>query len=1259
MPRQAPHDDTTNAWQRAIGFFVDNKLFVAVPIALLILGGIMVAPFDWGKAGGLPRSPVPVDAIPDTGENQQIVFTSWPGRSPKDIEDQITYPLTTTLLGVPGVRTIRSQSMLGISSIYVIFKDGVEFYWARERLLEKLSSLPPNTLPAGVAPRLGPEATALGQIFWYTLEGRDPNGKLVGGWDLHELRSIQDWTIRYALQGADGVAEVASVGGHVREYQVNVDPEKLAAHGVSIEQVAAAVRDSNQEVGARTLEINRAEYIVRTRGYVKSLADLEQAVVSVRSNKPIRVVDVAHVTLGPANRRGILDDSGAEVVGGVVVARYGANPMEVINAVKEKIDKIAPTLPSRVLEDGTESRVTIVPFYDRTALIHETLDTLSTALMQQILITILVVLIMLRHLRSSALISAMLPIAVLGTFLIMKLSGVGANVMSLAGIAIAIGTMVDMGIIIIENIVSHLDAAPADADRRLIVRDATAEVAPAVMTSVATTVVSFLPVFAMTAAEGKLFKPLAFTKTYALLMSLVLALAALPALAHVFIQRKNAAAPPRQDLARRILGSIGRPQHLFDWLFVVIGLIIAIKWSVAFGSFFIIAGYLHLQAPLLAERWNFLPVAFETIGGVIGVGLILSRDWQPLGVDRSMLANFGFVALVIATLMGVFWLFQFLYERVLRWCLDHKVEAMVLPVFVVVFGMCSWKGYSWTLGWLPSALNETSTARKLDKKFPGMGREFMPKFDEGSFLFMPSTTHHASIGQAKQLLQQMDAAIAAIPEVDRVVGKLGRVDSALDPAPISMYEVVVTYKAEYGRDRNGSRVRMWRDHIRAPRDIWDEITKAGRLPGLTRAPILMPIETRRVMLQTGMRGTMGLRIQGPSLKTLEVATVRLEAALKKVPAIRAETVNADRVIAKPYLEIDIDRTALGRYGLTMRRVQNLLQIALGGKALTRTVEGRERYPVRVRYMRDERSSVGAIKRILVATPTGQQIPLGQLARIEYVRGPQVIKSEDTFKTAYLTFGKKRGLAEVDVVAEADAFLQAAIDDGSLKLPDGVTYGFAGSYENQVRSEKRLMLLIPIALALVFMLLYLQFRRTSTTLIIYSSVLVAVAGGFILLWLYSRPGFVDFSLFGVNMRELFQVGPVNLSTAVWVGIIALVGIATDNGVVLATYIKQQFAVGPAKTVAEVRDRVTRAGKRRVRACLMTTATTVLALLPVITSTGKGADVMVPMAVPILGGMAAALLALFIVPVLYAALEETKLKLEPSPTAIPAASVDSKQ
>jgi copper/silver efflux system protein len=1229
------------AWQRLVGFCIDNKLIVAVPLALALALGLAASPLPWG-AGLLPDDPVAVDALPDTGENQQIVFTDWPGRSPRDIEDQITYPLSTALLSVPKVRTVRSQSMFGFSTIYVIFEDDAGFYWSRERILERLQSLPGGTLPDGVTARLGPDATALGQIFWYTLEGHGPDGAVAGGWDLDELRSIQDWQVRYALQAVDGVSEVSSIGGFVREYQVDVDPEALRAHDVSIDQVAAAVRASNQEVGARTLEINRVEYLVRSRGFIDSTEDLERAVITVRDGVPIRVADVGRVSLGPASRRGALDDAGAEAVGGVVVARYGANPQAVIEGVKRAIAEIAPTLPQRVLADGSTSQVTVVPFYDRTQLIDETIHTLSEALTLEILITILVVLVMLRHLRSSMLISSTVPMAVLLAFGLMKLTGVDANIMSLAGIAIAIGTMVDMGIVLTENVVRRLEEAAADEPRRVVIRRAAAEVAPAILTATATTVVSFLPVFALTAAEGKLFQPLAFTKTYALVAAVLLAIAVLPALAHLLFVPP---APPA-DGADRSLRSMGRallrPQHLADWFTLAAGAATALWLSTAVGVLLILIGWLGLVRPLLPPAWRRVPPIIEIVSVIAVVGVLLAGMWTPLGVDRGLAINLLFVAALVGLLLGGMALLYHYYPRILRWTLANKGLFLLAPAAVVLFGLTAWRGWDRMLGWLPGPIAESRPVRALADELPGLGSEYMPPFDEGSFLVMPTTMPHASLGQALDLLQDMDAAIAAVPEVDRVVGKLGRADSALDPAPVSMFETVVTYHPEFSRDADGTLRRNWRDHIRTPDDIWSEIAAAARLPGLTAAPKLMPIETRRVMLQTGMRGTLGVRVRGPDLASVGAGALTLEEALRGVPSVRPETVAAERVVGKPYLEIELDRETLGRYGLTVDAVQDVIEVALGGRPLTRTVEGRERYPVRVRYMREERDNLEALEQVLVPTPAGQHLPLIQLGRFEYVRGPQMIKAEDTFVTAYVIFGKVEGAAEVEVVNAAREHLAHLRDQGQLALPAGVTYEFAGSYENQVRSAERLAVLVPVALMLVFFILYLQFRRVATTLIIYSGVVVAVCGGFVLLWLYGRPGFLDFAILGVDMRELFQVGTVNLSVAVWVGIIALIGIATDDGVVMATYLDQQFAGQAPGSVEDIRARVMAAGCRRVRACLMTTATTLLALLPVLTSQGRGSDVMVPMAVPIVGGMIFELMSMFVVPVLYCALEELRLR-----------------
>ncbi len=1231
-------DAPAGLWERVVGWFLDLRLIAFLLATMLLVAGLVVSPFDH-DLGPLPRSPLPVDALPDIGENQQIVFTEWAGRSPRDVEDQVTYPLTTALLGIPGVRTVRSSSALGFSTIYVIFDDDVEFYWSRSRVLEKLAALPPGTVPDEATPTLGPDATALGQVFWYTLEGRDAQGDLVGGWDPDELRAVQDWTVRYALQSVDGVAEVSSVGGFVREYQVDVDPEAMQAHGVTLPQVADAVRHSNLDVGARTLEINGVEYLVRGVGFIEELADLEQAVVTVREDTPVRVGDVAHVALGPALRRGALDDAGGPAVGGVVVARYLENPRAVIEGVKERIARIQPGLPRRTLEDGTTSQVTIVPFYDRSTLIDETLGTLSTALLQQILVTIIVVLVLLRDLRSAALVSGLLPLGVLGAFVVMRVTGVDANIMALGGVAIAIGTMVDIGIVFVENIDQHIDDTLRGRARLVAVRRAAAEVAPAVMTSVATTVVSFLPVFGLTATELRLFAPLAATKTFAMVSAFVLAVVIVPGAALLVLRVRPRAEGLRGWPAVRQL--LLHPSHARDWLLLGLGAVLS-WWLVAPGLLVLALGAWRLVRPFLPARAVARGARIEMAVTVTVVAVLLVVDWMPLGEGAGLPLNLLFAGAAVAGVLGGFRLFEAAYPRILAAVLARKAPFLALPGALVAAGVVIWLGVPRLTTWLPEGAQASAPVAAAARAFPGLGREYMPPFDEGAFLYMPTTMPHAAIGEVLDMMSTMDAAIAEIPEVERVVGKLGRADSALDPAPVSMIESIITYKPEFHTLPDGTRERQWRDHIHSPDDIWDEITAAARVPGLTSAPVLMPINARIVMLQSGMRGPMGVKIHGPDLARIEGFGLAVEEVLKGVPAVRSEAVFADRVVGKPYLEIVLDRIAIGRVGLTVVDVQKVLQVALGGATLTRTVEGRERYPVRVRYAREDRDSVEALARLLVPTPGGEPVPLTQLADIRYVRGPQVIKSEDTFLTSTVLFDRRRDVAEVEAVDAARAALEAAIAAGSLVVPDGVSFEFAGSYENQVRSEERLMLLVPVAMAFVFILLYLQFRRTSTAAIIGSGVAVAVSGGFALLWLYGQPWFLDLTLAGVSLRDRFHVGTVNLSVAVWVGVIALIGIATDDGVVMSTYLRQVFDREAPATVADVRRRTLEAGMRRVRPCLMTTATTLLALLPVVTSQGRGADVMVPIALPALGGMTVELVTLFVVPVLWCAVEERRVR-----------------
>ncbi|MCX2720343.1 efflux RND transporter permease subunit [Lentiprolixibacter aurantiacus] len=1239
---------------KSIKFLIHNKLVAALLLLLFMGWGIVNAPFKW-DIPFLPEDPVAVDAIPDIGENQQIVFTRWEGRSPQDIEDQITYPLTTSLLGIPGVKTVRSSSMFGFSSIYLIFEEDVEFYWSRSRILEKLNALPSGLLPDGVSPSLGPDATALGQIFWYTLEGRDEKGNVTGGWDLHELRSVQDYYVKYALSSANGVSEVASIGGFVREYQVDVDPELMRQYKVSLHEIVNAARRSNRDIGAQTLEINQAEYLVRGLGYIKSITDIEEAVVKSTGFTAIRVKDVARVNLGPAARRGILDKEGAEVVGGVVVARYGSNPMEVINNVKDKINELSTGLPSKKLADGRTSQLTIVPFYDRTELIQETLGTLNHALTMEILITVLVIIVMVFNLRASILISGLLPVAVLMVFISMKLFGVDANIVALSGIAIAIGTMVDVGVILSENIIRHLDenkllSAKEQLPVNTVVYNATAEVSGAILTAVLTTIISFLPVFTMIGAEGKLFRPLAFTKTMALTASIIISLLLIPPFAAYLFRKQTI-----KDTVRYIINSslivLGITAVIFGyWL----GLLL-----VAYGTLTI----LSLRGKLTHKQQNM----GNLLVSAAAILLLLSVHWRPLGFDRGMFINLLFVGLIGSGLLGTFWVFRKYYTHILRWAMENRLLFISIPVAIVVSGILIMKN---------------------------TGKEFMPPLNEGSFLLMPTSMPHSGVEENKRVLQQLDMAVAGIPEVETVVGKAGRTESALDPAPLSMYENVIQYRSEYqlnadgdpqrykinedglfilkdGRllanpnlgsessensqenpyridrdlliaDETGEYFRNWRPKIKSPDDIWKEIVRVTRLPGVTSAPKLQPIETRLVMLQTGMRAPMGIKVKGQDLRQIEAFGMQLEEILKTARGVKAEAVFADRIVGKPYLLIDIDRQRLARYGITVETVQEVLSVAVGGMPLTQTVEGRERYAVRVRYPRELRDNPEDLENIYVPVSGGQPVPLGELVSIRYERGPQVIKSEDTFLVGYVLFDKMDGYAEVDVVENAQQAIQAKIEQGELIIPKGVSYTFTGTYENQIRAEKTLSVVVPLALLIIFLILYFQFRSVSTSLMVFTGIAVAFAGGFLMIWLYGQDWFLNFSLFGENMRDLFQMHTINLSVAVWVGFIALFGIATDDGVVMATYLTQTFERNQPGDLNSVRESVIEAGVKRIRPCLMTTATTILALLPILTSTGRGSDIMIPMAIPSFGGMLIALITLFVVPVLYGWKKEVQLK-----------------
>lgn len=825
---------------KIIRYFLENRVITILILVLVVVWGISTSPFNW-HGGIIPRNPIPVDAIPDIGDNQQIVATEWMGRSPKDIQDQITYPLTTSLLGIPGVKSIRSSSMFGMSFIYIIFDDNIEFYWSRSRILEKLNSLPPGTLPEGVQPALGPDATALGQIYWYTLEGRDPaTGKPTGGWNAEELRTIQDYYVKYSLSAAEGVSEVASAGGFVKEYQVELNPDAMRAFNVSVMDIMGAIKKSNLDIGAETMEINKVEYLIRGLGYIKDVSDLEKAVVTVRDGVPVRISDVAFVNIGPGTRRGGLDKEGVEAVGGVVIARYGSNPLEVINNVKDKIKEMAPGLPQKTLPDGTVSKITVVPFYDRTGLIKETIGTLETSLSHEILICIIVIIVLVLNLRASVVIASMLPIAVLSTFIIMPYTGIAANIVALSGIAIAIGVMVDVGVVFVESIIRYMEMPENRGVRKgkamvNLIYKAVSEVSGAIATAMITTIVSFLPVFAMEAQEGKMFSPLAYTKTYALASAFVLGLILLPTLSYILFS-------VRID-SKRI-------RKVLNYILIAAGVLLSVLYSNIPALGLTAVGLNNL----LAHRWkkpgisNYINIDIALVVATY----FLAEEWLPMGPQKGIIVNLLFVTGCIAIILALLWLLVIYYERILRWCLNNRWKFMLLPIATILCGILIWKR---------------------------IGQEFMPSLNEGSFLLMPTSMPHTGIEQNLNYIEALDKRLAAIPEVETAIGKWGRVNSALDPAPAQMFENTINYRPEYilnedgkrerfkvnrkGKyllrnggtynpadgfrlipadslipDRKGDYFRQWRPEIKNTDDIWQQIVNVTHLPGLTSAPKL-------------------------------------------------------------------------------------------------------------------------------------------------------------------------------------------------------------------------------------------------------------------------------------------------------------------------------------------------------------------------------------------------------------------------------------
>jgi len=1062
---------------------------------------VYIAVFFWGLWA---MTNIPVDAIPDIAEKQVIVYTEWPGRSAKDVEDQITYPLSVSLRGVPGVQTIRASSAFGFSEVYLIFNDSVDYYWARSRVLEKLN-LASGRLPMGVMPVLGPDATGLGQIFWYTVEGK--------GYSIEQLRSLQDWLIRYQLNSVEGVSEVASIGGFVKQYQIDIDPNKMLAYNVHLGEVMEAVKKSNIDVGAKVIENNAMEYIIRGLGFIKSIEDIENIAVGEIDGTPVYLKNISTVQLGPEFRRGALDKDGQEAVGGVVIMRYGENAMKVIHRVKEAIGSLEKSLPPGVK---------IVPFYDRTELIHRTIATLREALILEIIITMAVVVPFLAHIWAGIMICLALPFSVLIAFIVMYYLKIDSNIMSLSGIAIAIGTLVDMGIIMTENtyrrLIIYADDIKKGVKSRLdVVFGAASEVGSAVMTAVLTTVMSFLAVFALTGQEGKLFHPLAWTKTFALLASITVALTLTPVLCLYFL--KGRLREPEENPLVRIM------HRYYEKI---------LRWCLNHRTAFLL-----IPAAVLITSLTFM----------------LPKDIISLVV---------FFAIVIAILIFI---------------LPKKIKSVFALILISAL----------SLGWFWFS--------------PRIGREFMPSFDEGSILFMPVMRPSVSLTEAIRVIQIQDKIIKSVPEVEIVVGKVGRAESATDPAPIEMFETIITLKPK----------NMWRKGMTKEKLI-REMDAALQLPGVSNI-WTQPIINRIDMLATGIRTSVGVKVFGPDLKKIEEIAAEVESVVKTIPG--AVDLYSEKIVGKPYIEFKIKREQLARYGISIRDVQDVIEMAIGGENLTTTVEGRERYSVRVRYARELRDNIDALRRVLVSTKEGSQIPIAQLVDIYFVTGPAMINSENGLLRAYVLMNVRGKRDMVGFVEEASKIVAQKV-----KLPQGYFLQWSGQFENQVRAKNKIAVLLPISLLINFMLIYMNFRSIIKSVFIFTAVPVTLAGG---VWLLALSGF-------------------NFSVAVWVGFIALFGVAVDDGILITTYLDDVFKERRAaiKSRQDIIEATVYAGLGRIRPAFLTTITTIVALLPIMFLKGTGAEVMQPMAIPSLGGMTIEMITWFIVPTLYSWREEKKLK-----------------
>ena len=1051
--------------QRIIDFSLRNKFIVLVATVALILSGVYAV------------RTIPLDAIPDLSDVQVIIYTEWPGQAPNIVQDQVTYPLTTKMLSVPYSKVVRGYSFYGFSFVYVIFEDGTDPYWARSRVLEYLSGLS-SQLPKGVTPTLGPDATGVGWAFMYSLNSTHRS--------LAELRSFQDWYLKYQLTAVEGVSEVASVGGFVKQYQVTVDPVKLRAYNLPLAKVRAAIQMSNGEVGGRSIEMAEKEFILRVKGYINSVEQIRQIAVDVSTNGvPVLLRDVASVQLGPDMRRGIAEWNGeGETVGGIVVVRYGANARQVILDVKARLDQAMKALPPDV---------TCPIAYDRSALIQRAVRTLEEKLIEESIVVALVCILFLLHFRSALVAILILPIAVLVSFMVMRAQGLSSNIMSLGGIAIAIGAMVDAVIIMIENAHKHLERDGGRKPHWQIIRDASIEVGPTLFYSLLVITVSFIPVFTLQAQEGRMFKPLAFTKTYSMAAAALLSITLAPILMGLFIR-----------------------------------------------------------------------------------GKILPEEKNPL--NRFLV-----------------WIYHPLLDRIIRW----RWAVILSAVAVVVWVFFPWNRL--VVDRLPAG-QVKQFAAEAGRLFPyqNLGSEFMPPLNEGDLLYMPTTFPGLGPTAARAVLQQTDKIIKTFPEVLSVFGKIGRAETATDPAPMDMIETTIRLKDEPDwpavdiQDDAGNVIANRR---RTPDELTDALNRAIQFPGLNNA-WTMPIKTRIDMLSTGIKTPVGIKVAGPDLAELERIGSEIEAVVKRVPG--TASAYAERVMGGNYIEFDINRDAIARYGLTVGEVQDVLEIALGGMPITTTVEGLERYTINLRYDRDFRESLEALGNIVVPTMTGAQVPLGQLASLRVVRAPMGIKSEGAVPNAWIYVDVK-GVDLGTYVQMARHTVDEATANGSVRLPEGYNVFWSGEYEYMQRARQRLLLVVPLTLLIIMLIIYLNTRSAIKTMIVLLAVPFSLVGAF---WMLYLSGY-------------------NLSVAVWVGLIALAGLDAETGVVMLLYLDLAYDEwkknGRLASLAGLRDAIYHGAVKRVRPKAMTAAVIIAGLLPILWSHGAGADVMKRIATPMIGGV----------------------------------------